>query len=194
MGKHRSQGPPERGHMGSLDRAGQAASSLSTWLRSVPPHQPGTGQDSKPSACAGLVHPGARNRGLQQEARRSCRTPALGSLSGKDTVSSRALAITRFSIICRCRDSVCQAMNVGDTCSKSQHRSHRTQLPTHQRGFLHGLAGVEPCHPCLIGSFQLLVLQRCLLQWCQLPAGNEVNTAVALHASQGSWPAGTLPG
>lgn len=27
---------------------------------------------------------------------------------GKDTVSSRALAITRFSIICRCRDRVCK--------------------------------------------------------------------------------------
>lgn len=58
---------------------------------SPPTKQPGTGQNSAPKAC--------HSPGPCSEL----------SPSGKDTVSSRALAITRFSIICRCRDSVCKA-------------------------------------------------------------------------------------
>lgn len=45
--------------------------------------------------------------------------PPQSSLPWKDTVSSRALAITRFSIICRCRDSVCEAGGVLGTLDQS---------------------------------------------------------------------------
>lgn len=146
----------------------------------------------------------------------------------KDTVSSRALAITRFSIICRCRDSVCKADSVlgmppqnprPPVCQawsrvSPRHRrdplpsqpasssppspaSHPAGLPTCQRGLLQGLAGVQPCHPRLVGSLQLLVLQRRLLQRRQLPAGNQPSAPTAGHGdtTRGPFPAvPPLPG
>lgn len=46
---------------------------------------------------------------------------------------------------------------------------HMVLGPTHQGCLLHGLAGVQPGHPGLIGSLQLLILQGGLFQGCQLP-------------------------
>lgn len=146
----------------------------------------------------------------------------------KDTVSSRALAITRFSIICRCRDSVCKADSVlgmppqnprPPVCQawsrgSPRHRrdplpsqtagssppspaSRPAGLPTCQRGLLQGLAGVQPRHPCLVGSLQLLVLQRRLLQRRQLPAGNQPSAPTVGHGdtTRGPFPAmPPLPG
>lgn len=122
-------------------------------------------------------------------------TAGAGSWSnptGKDTVSSRALAITRFSIICRCRDSVCGAAGALGTsthtprppvgsrgppgtlslpgCGSGQLPAP-PQAPTCQGCLLHGLAWVKPRHPRLVGRLQLLVLQGGLLQWGQLPVG-----------------------
>lgn len=102
--------------------------------------------------------------------------------TGKDTVSSRALAITRFSIICRCRDSVCGAGGeLGTSTTPHGHQwgagvprdqlSAPSQLPTCQGCLLHSLAWVQPCHPRLVRCLQLLVLQGGLLQRGQLPVG-----------------------
>lgn len=130
-----------------------------------------------PGLCRSLARPRGRRSAL--------------SRSGKDTVSSRALAITRFSIICRCRDSVCEAGEALGTPARGQQRGRRGApgtagtlcpalppqpaaplgVPTCQGGLLQSLAGVQPRHPRLVGSLQLLVLQRRLLQRCQLPAG-----------------------
>lgn len=80
---------------------------------------PGTVKGLEPPACSptALRPPPSPQLGPQRPAwvgdtQDRAEAAGAGSWSnptGKDTVSSRALAITRFSIICRCRDSVCGA-------------------------------------------------------------------------------------
>lgn len=81
---------------------------------------PGTVKGPEPPLCSPTAfYPppspnwdpkGLRGAGDTQDRAEALLEPAPGAIPlGKDTVSSRALAITRFSIICRCRDSVCGA-------------------------------------------------------------------------------------
>lgn len=74
------------------------------------------------------------------------------------------------------------------------HHQVRPSLgPAHQGGLLHGLAGVQTGHPCLVGGLQLLVLQRRLLQRGQLPGNSDKLLSRPQEALESSGNLRTLP-